>query len=283
MATVHLISAVDFARESFAFAMDDGLGGGPWTITLSGYRCWVDLQTAKDFKNVAMTPLITALATEIQTQLNNAPSVRVFTVSYSSVTRKVTISADGTFSLTFTGIGDLATAAGRAAALMGFTANKSAASSYVGDVVVGYAIETGGGIEAKSRVSDDDEEEGLTIVARSDDGKKTYQVSRTGAAKTFDFMIQHQPKEKVFARHKTGTAAEKAAAFTYEQLWDHLRLHAAHFAVVDDSLASGQKTSVHKLREEGTSFREGATRFRVEDERDDSFHVRFLTYVFGRL
>lgn len=260
MAVQFITDAWDHARiGNGTFELSQG-GGGPWTITLDGHYCHFNISftvsSVSEFRAVLVT------------KLDATPDAGTYTVTFSFTTGKYTITRApaANFELTFP-----ATAAGLLArALLGFSGNKSGATSYVSDVQVTHFIFPP--MDARSHVIPDDEDV-VTEVSEADDGT-TYSLSRTTAPLHYDFDLQFQTEALTFTRHAAATAP-----WTWQQFFDHVRGH--EYFVSSDG--GGTVPVLHKLRQDGTSFKEGVTRFQVEEDLNTYWHIKLMTYMLDRL
>ena len=126
-------------------------------------------------------------------------------------------------------------------ALLGLTANYVGGTSKTSDVAVYYAIN--GTLGAKS---DPAEYEGdnLSSVGEADDGT-TYGISRSTSTIRYECSVTWEPVASVRA-----ASATVANPWTWQHFFAHVRAHES-FALKDSALS---ETTVHKLREDGTSF-----------------------------
>lgn len=260
MSLQYVTDAWDHARiGNGTFTLNQG-GLGPWTITLDGYYCHRSI--------TSLVSTVTEFRSAVKTKLDATPDASTYTVTFSFTTGKYTITRDtaGNFELAFPGT----TAGTLAKALLGFTSDKSGANSYTSDVQVTHFIFPP--MDARSRVIPDDEDV-VTVVSEADDGT-TYSISRTAAPTHYDFDLQFQTEALTFTRHLAA-----AAPWTWQQFFAHVRGH-EYFVSTD---ADGLVPVLHKLRQEGTSFKEGVTRFQVEEDLNTYWHIKLMTYMLGRL
>ena len=186
-----------------------------------------------------------------------------YTVSFDESTLKYTISySSGNFDMTFSGAaGDVMKN------LLGFTGNKTGASSYTSDVAVYYAID--GTLGAKSEPVEEEPDD-IAVVGEADDGS-SYGISRTTAPIYYDCLVTYEPEARV-------RTAKLAAAYpwTWQRFFAHVRAHGV-FTLKDSSLS---ENTVHKLRAEGASFRP------IPAASDPNYvghyHIRLRTYLLGR-
>lgn len=154
---------------------------------------------------------------------------------------------------------------------LGFSGNRSAATSHVSDIRPYYLI-TAAQL-GRSGVSDDYEQGLIAAEAESHDGMG-YGVSIGTPATFVDFTLAAEAKAAVFKRSATASVP-----WTYQHLWEHCRLRYA--IACRDTLAS--ETSVHRLTAAGASFSQAhRERFGGADY-DGLWSLNFKTRLIGRV
>lgn len=245
---------------------------GPTTITPS-VTTGRYLHTSIASVNSSYSDFATALKTAL-----DAASARTYTVTWNGATGAYTISPDsGTITVEFSSGGtSLGAAYDNMRRILGFSGNKTTASSQTSDIAPYYYIS--GLMGAKTDSTDDYEPDDLVRGGHTDDGGH-YSVSASGQPTFNDFVIPHETKAKVFTRSAPQEAATDPfhtaadVPWTYQHLWQHIR-GSEPFLVVDDT-----DSTVHTLRPEGGAFRPA----RVVSDWDGAWNLRFATYVDGRL
>jgi hypothetical protein len=245
----------DFARIG-AFSVQVTDAGGTNTIAFSsGTYSHVDISTV--VTDYASFPAA------LQTALNAASNLTgTYTVTYSAVENRYTISSNITFSYASANTVALRIL-GRSAAA-GSASLEGASYVVVSSRLAYYGIL--GAMGAASNKSDDYEPNAITEGAVADDGTP-YAVSVTTAPVYCDFVLPLEPKAKTHERAATATVP-----WTFQHFFRHVR-GSEPFAVVDDI-----ETTVHKLRADATHFRPE----RVTVDYDDHWNVPFQTHVLGR-
>lgn len=235
------------------------LGAFAVTVTDSGGAKAVSLTTG-DNAHVNVTSVIGSIQnfpSRLQTAINGAPLARTYTVTFDAVTQKYTISATGTFQLTFT----LPSVASR---VLGFTSNKSGASTYTSDVAVWYAI----GIESTG-VTDlnEYESEGHAEDAFVEGGDH-YGVHTGVPPVFFDFVVELEPKAKVRARW----ADTAVRPWTWEQFWTYVRNTRPWVLQADE-------TTVLRMRADAINYKP----LRAMRNYDQRWNLAFKAVVRGRV
>lgn len=279
-------SSWDFARIG-TFEIDvSSTAGGPSMLSISTGRYAHQGFTTVTPPTPDATSTISVGANLFATAFKSALDALAFdpstyTVTFNTVgasTGKYTVTRDagGTFALTFS---TRAAAGLRARRILGFSGDKSGASSYTSDFYPYYFISSGGAPDA----SGNSPIQSKTLLewahrpdvvdeAEADDGSD-YQITRLTAPTYYDFAVDLQPKELTLDRYKSSPLL-----WTWEHFFEHHRRHHEYFQCVD--AAAGDST-VHRLRKEGTAF-DRSTREPHEDAVINYWRVKLLTRLIGR-
>lgn len=193
-----------------------------------------------------------------------AASPSTFTVTLSSTTGLYTISRSTNFTLDFAGPSAL-----RLRAALGFSGNKSGASSYTSDYVPDFVML--GAIGARSQVTNLQEDDDVGEESVSDGGDAEVITRKTDEF----FSTWAQTMEPIAAVYRRSRAVAGSSAWTWEDFVKRTR--GAHPFMVYDSTTT-PTTTLHRFTAKGASFRPE----RVTADFDDQWIMRFATRDLGK-
>lgn len=249
---------------TLSVAVSGTIGSGTATVAAGTY-------CHRDLSSVMGSGEYTAITAAVKTALDAVAGT--WTVSYSTSTNRVTISATAAFVLTWTG------AAGeRLRKILGFsTTATSVGDTVTGDIAPYFTLVpaiSGRSKFVESYVPDDTVRE----AAADDDESFATEKERGSDAMDPDDEIMHcdwqqamEPLAAVMIR-----SAAASAPWTWEHFFKHLG--GTHpYAVLD-----GAATTVHTLREQGAAFTAGV-RQRVTADYDGLWVLNHFTRQHGSL
>lgn len=209
--------------------------------------------------------------TAIVKSVFDAATSSTFTVTFSETTGKYTISRSTNFTLAFSTAADL-----RLRAALGFTGDKSGASTYTSDSVAKYVLVPA--IQARSLSTDIHEPDDIAEESVSDGGD-AFVVTRKSAERMWKWEQTMESYATVFNRAAT---AYTGTLWTWQDFFEHTR--GTHpFAVRDSGWTSTQADDgdIFRLTAKGAAF----TPKRVTSDFDDlwniPFSARWLGYCTG--
>jgi hypothetical protein len=235
------------------------IAGGAATVTAASYIAG-NLSASAYMPTAGYTAFTTALAAAF-----DAAGGGPWTVTFSYTTGKYTVSRGSNFTLSFSGASDL-----RLRSALGFTGNKTGASTYTSDETPKYV--TIPAIAARSSVSNVYEAAGIVEEAVSDGGDAYGTALRTGELLA-DWTQAMESKAATFSR----TVTSPSHGWCWEAFFIHHR--STHpFSIYSDN--EDESTSpLFRLRADGASF----VPQRVASDDDTYWNIRFLTRDLGEM
>lgn len=228
--------------------VETGGTGQTRTITISTgkhfLRTAVASYTKPDPDDAAVTISYAALVTALQTALNAAGLACTYTVTFSTTTQLITITASaGGSGVTSFAIDTISATANR---LIGFTTNRSGAMSYAADRAPYFWIKgTQGGISEYFWNEEADPEIGDDLRSH---GAEVYGVAQDELPRKFDAIVPLEPKAVLW-----NDFASSTVPFTWERFVRYGRSRGPIlFDLADGSVA---KKFLLQLRRDGMTFR----------------------------
>lgn len=265
---MRVIAAVDFLRYGTgAVTVDEG-GGDimPTSLAADGSTAAGSRVCHLDLSGI-FPGTYTAIADVLADKFNaNSPKGITYSMTFDVSTMRYTLTASSAVALTFSTLG----AAGeRGAYVLGFSGDRTSATSHVSDQNAGLIIVPQ--IEGFADVTDPYEIGEAAFGAVTDDGDD-FTVDRETLPLGDDVTVQFETWAATFRD------APGAAAFTWQDFFAHVR-GAVPFVLYDEVAGSG---TVHRLRPEGCAFNEETRQKHVADWRD-AWRIRLRTYRKGTL
>lgn len=249
---------------TLSVAVSGTIGSGTATVAAGTY-------CHRDLSSVMGSGKYTAITAAVKAALDAVAGT--WTVSYSTVTNRVTISATAAFVLTWTG------AAGeRLRKILGFSGTAtSVANAVVGDVAPYFTLVPA--IAGRSKYVEPYVPEETVREASADDDT-TFAVGKERGGDAMDPDDQIMWCDWQQAMEPLAAVMMRASAASAPWTWEHFFKHAGGthpFAVLD-----GAASTVHTLREQGANFT-AAVRQRVTADYDGLWVLNHWTRQLGSL
>lgn len=235
-------------------------GGNTFTVTLSSGKHFLRSSAAAasgDFSGrvTGYTDLLTAIDTALEA---GGAGTNAYTVSFDTGTERVTITHDGSASVT--AISLTATTNG---GLIGQTSTKSGALAHAMDVTPEYWIS--GDVGFWSDYHEQESDDGLGFIAHAHDGTP-YGVAKSGVVTQLDMTVPLEPRASVYSAY---------AASSDPWTWQHLYRHARNVY----PLAIDDGTLQHFVKLRKPAFRP----LRRAADYQGHFDVRLETELLARI
>ena len=243
------------------------VAGSAATITAGLYLpgAW-DTNTLVDRANAANWTLTdyTAFATAVDDAFTAATST-AFTVTFSLTTGKYTVSRGSNFTLAFSTAADL-----RLRAALGFSGDKSGASTYTSDRVPDYVLLSTVGARTYEGMPDDEEPDDVAEETVDDGGTAEVLTKKTSEILSTWWQAM-EPRSQVYKRVQT------TGGWTWEDFVKTTR--GTHPFVVYDPNATELPGdgALHRFTAKGASFRPK----RVTADFSDYWNIQLITRELG--
>ena len=259
--------AFDLATFSDGFAMTGTDDGGAFSVSM----------TSGTYAHATITSVVsgyTAFSAALKTALDAASASGTYTVTYAATTGYTIAYSGALCTLDLTGT----TAQTNMARLLGFSGDRSGATSYASQVRPYYLILPS--MPGRSEMTDEYEPDGIVFESQSDDGTR-YQMAVDTSEVLSDWTQMAETNSAPDSAFADGTfvferSVNSAAPWSYQHAWEHARKGKHPFLCVDSGTS---ESAVHLLRAEGGSFRPQ----RMASKDYSLWNIPFKTALLGRL